>query len=219
MASVKITIFDGAIPLLDEIGKVSYGLALDALDQAGTVIRERSRQAFRGSTPHHWSMVISKTGKRRVVRSKEMQETGMRRSHITGQIENPKNMESFITSYLMEKSLTMVVGGKHKSFRPKRRRDGNVTGYLPRVGGVSEASYGILKKLDDGDENDPSYKKAVKGRGRGLFPNAKYQRRDFMAKGRSHAMPEVQYIMTKKLESLIGKQVNRANLKTQVRAS
>ena len=47
--TTKIIIFDGFLPMLDEIAKANYGMGLDALDQAGLAIKKSQRQAFRSS--------------------------------------------------------------------------------------------------------------------------------------------------------------------------
>ena len=218
MASIKIEIFDGQIPLLDEISKAHYGLGLDALDHAGTVLRENTRKALLSSQRHSWSMTISKTGKRRIIfNPKEKQNPGIRRSHSTGKpFGGNGNMANFINSFLMEGKLTMVVAGKHPSFKPKRRRDGKVVGFERKVSGVTEQTYQILRKLDSGDA-DAEYRKHVnRPLDKEIFPNARYARRDFIAKGRSASMSRVSSIMTSTLEKAIGRQVNRANIKTRM---
>jgi hypothetical protein len=213
--AVKIQIFDGQIPLLDEIAKANYGQGLDALDHASTKLRDAKRAAFRASKSHNWSMRISKNGNRIIIRTTRPQRLGKRLSHVTGKPEPVENMESFITSYLNPKSLTAVIAGRHKAFTPVKRRDGKPVGKLSRVSGVSKATYGILQKLNDGDANSSEYKTA-RQKSMERFKNANYTANRFIERGRAMAMPEVQQIMTSKLDMLMGRQINNANIKTRV---
>ena len=212
--SIKITIYDGAIPLLDEIAKQSYGLGLDALDQAGIELRDQTRRAFK-SFAHEWSQEFSrKSGKMQIKKGYGNNPLGLRKSHTTGRNFRPKNMSNFITSFLMEKNMTLVVAGMHKSFRPKKRRDGKVQGTLSKVGGVSNSSLAIIRKLNDGNENDADYKK-VRPESMPRFKNANYKKRNFIEKGRALSMPKVRNIMTTKLENMIARQVNRTDVKVR----
>jgi len=217
--SIKITIFDGAIPMLDKIASISYGLGLDALDQAGIELRNQTRRAFSMSGSHNWTAKIGKNGKRTIVKSGR-QVFGKRLSHKTTKDFSPNNMKSFITSYLMERSLTMVVAGNHPNFRPKMRRNGKVVGSLRKVSGVTESTSAILQKLNDGGSTNEAYDKLTRsGKSMRGFKDAKYRPRRFIQKGRAMAMPKVRHIMTSKLEMLIAKQVNRTTIRAVERAS
>ena len=218
--SIKITIYDGAIPMLDKIASISYGLGLDALDQAGIELREQTRRAFGMSGSHKWTFKINKKGKRTIVKSEANQVFGRRLSHRTARKYRPDSMKNFVTSFLDERHMLMVVGGQHKSFRPKKRREGKVVGTLARVSGITDATHAILRKLNDGGRVDEEYHKETRG-GKSIegFSNAYYKPRRFFQKGRARAMPKVRHIMTSKLEMLIAKQVNRVDVRTKVRAS
>lgn len=209
--SVHIKIFDGSDSLLDQIALISRGQALDALDYAGSKIREAQRKAFRASVGHDWHQRIE-NGKRIVYRGGPAT-LGKR---LNWRKAGPDNMDSMINSYLMEKSMTMVVGGMHKAFSAQIRRDGQVVGRAKRIGQVLHGSYQILAKLNYGgswDQLDPDYKRLTRRKKSRMFPRPVYRKRLFIEKGRADSMGEVQDIMTKKLASMIGKQANRVAIK------
>jgi len=225
MSSIKLTIFDGATPMLDKIATIHYGMGLDALDHAGSALRDATRQAMWLGGAHRWgqSVEVANQGKnkgrptRRVFQGK-MRAVGKMMSHRTGGIHKPGHMKNFITSFLMERSMTMVVAGKHKAFRAKTRRDGKVTGSQRRTQAVGKASYGILQKLNNGgtySQQSSDYTQHARKKTMDGFKDARYKPRRFIEKGRSSAMPRVRYIMTTQLEKLIGQHVNRATVKVR----
>jgi len=214
--SLKITIFDGVIPMLDEIAEANYGQGLDALDHAGIVLRTAQRTAFKSSRTQ-WRQSYIK-GKRRIFKTTSSNILGNRVSHQTRSNRGrPSSMANFITSNLMEKSMIMVVGGKHGKLSPKLRRDGKVIGLAKPVSSVTKGSYAILQKLNNGsiatDKN--YYANSVRRSSMKGFKRAKYLSQNFVEKGRLVAMPAVRQIMTSKLESMIHKQINRANIKVK----
>jgi len=217
--SLKITIFDCAIPMLDKIAEANYGQALDALEHAGIKLRTATRRAFLSSSTHisqqydkHENFKIRGSKTRKI-----QQVLGQRISHRNkGSMDNPSSMANFITSNLMTKSMTMVIAGKHGKLRPKLRRDGKVTGFAKSVGSVTKGSYAILQKLNSGDSSESEYKKVHRTKVQHrIFDDMKFRKQNFIEKGRAMAMPEVRNIMTTKLESMIHKQINRATVKTR----
>ena len=223
--SIKLTIFDGVTPMLDEIATIHYGMGLDALDHAGSALRDATRQAMWLGGAHRWnqSVEMATQGKnkgrptRRIFLGK-VRAVGKMMSHRTGSVHKPGHIKNFITSYLMERSMTMVVAGKHKAFRAKTRRNGKVVGSQRRTQAVGKGSYGILQKLNNGgsyDQQSSDYKQHARGKTMDSFKNARYKPRRFIEKGRASAMPMVRHIMTTKLEKLIGQQINRAQVKAR----
>lgn len=212
--SVKLQIYDGMTPMLDKIAMIHYGMGLDVLDQAGQKMRKSIRTALERSPRHRWQQKIV-NGKRVIFRGQGKRPRGMMFSHTRGGIHQPGHIKHYITSYLMERSMTVVVGGKHPRFRAKTRRNGKVTGYQKAVQAVGDTAYGILQKIDAGgtyDEQSSDYKKARPSTIKS-FKNARYRRTNFVAKGRNAAMSGVRDLMTNKLEQLIGRQVNRETVK------
>jgi hypothetical protein len=215
--AITIKIYDGFSPMLDEIGKIHYGMAMDALDQSANHIRKKQREAIGWSGSHHWRQKVV-DGKRRIYRGSPKAVGSNRMSHSNGSILSPSHMKNFINSWVSEKHMMAVVGGRHKSYRPSIWRDGKRVGRGSKVSGVSEKTFGILQKLNDGGtyKEQSSYYKKTRDNGMDRFKNANFKARRFMQKGRSIAMPRVRDIMTKKLEMLIGKQINRTQVKTKV---
>lgn len=213
MSYLKITIFDGAIPLLDEISKVSYGLGLDALDQAGAKIRNEQRKALINSGSHGWGMKVSKNSKRYITYTdKKNRRYGTRTFHTNGKPGKPSNMLSMINSFLMEKNMTMVVNGMHPAFTAKTRRDGKVVGYQKRVKGVTRSTYEILKKLDSG-KIDEDYEKHVRSKSMEVFENAKYKKTNYAQRGYQVALPQVKQLMGSKFEKILGRTINNLKVK------
>jgi len=214
---IRISIEDGATPLLDKILELNYGMALDALDNAGIILRDNTRKAFKASTTKI-SQGYTKDGRwyvRGGYGKAYQQNIGIRLSHQNkGGFDATPDMASFITSNLMEKHLTMVVAGKHGKLRPKIRRDGKVIKSANSVGSVTKGSYAILQKLNYGDDSDPEYEKVHRTKQQAeFFKNAKWKRQGFIEKGRKSSMGRVNEIMTSKLEALLQREYNRANTK------
>jgi len=222
--SIKIVIYDNAIPMLDEIAKWSLHSALAALDQSGMELRDRTREAFKQSTRHRWYVKVV-NGKRVYKNDGGLVEFGKR---FNFKKSGPDNMANMINAYLMPKSLTLVVAGMHKSFIPRyfsqeAKAGTNSPIYGNRVGQVLGGSYQILKKLSKGgrfSSQDPKYQAIRQGEDtHPIGGDPFYKPRHFIEQGRSMAKPQIQEIMTSKLEALIYRQINRANVTTRVRAS
>lgn len=212
--TTKIILFDGFLPMLDEIAKTNYGMGLDALDQAGLTIQKAQRRAFRNSRTNF--VQFYKNGKLQIYASKSGRRIGRRLSHKKKSNNgSPENMESFITSSLNAKNMSVVVAGRHKAFTPKIRRDGQVVGTGKKVGSVTKGSYAILQKLNSGDASDSEYKNVKRPKGTEMFEKFNFRKQNFIEQGRASAMPAVRQIMSTKLESMIHKQINRANVKME----
>jgi hypothetical protein len=215
--SIRITIHDRSLPLIQEISKISRNQALDALDHAGTVIRTNIRSQFRQTRPSRFGQRFN-NGNRSIIRESNSK-FGMRFRRSNGDTANVETMESFINSWLSEKKATVVIGGKHKGFRSKIRRDGKIVGQSSYVHGVSNASFEILQKLNFGGELSDSYKDHIGGSGEALFKGVRYRRTDFIAKGLARSTGKVTDIMTKKLSQLIGRQINNTSVRAVVSTS
>lgn len=224
--SIHLTIYDEATPTLDKIALLSKHSALAALDQAGMELRDATRKAFRESMPSKYKVTIV-NGKRVWTKGGLNSEFGKRLNHKKA---GPNSMGDMINSFLMDRQMTMVVSGMHKSFTPRfysaESKQGTTDAIFGRkVGQVLGGSWQILKKLNDGGRFknlDPKYKGTRMGEDTkpiGKDGNPRYEGRHFIERGRSMAMGRVQDIMTAKLEALIYKQVNRATVKAVERVS
>lgn len=218
--SVKIEIYDATTPLLEKIALLSRGVALESLSVAGSKIQKAARSALR-SHSHNWFQYV-RDGK--VIIKKEenaLRELGLRMSHSSGDAANPSSMANFITSYLNEKSLLVVVGGRHKSLTPTKFDNGEAVGKMGRVSGVSKQSQAILHKLNTGErtitDKSGNIQHTWDGQTKSMrrFQNAKYKGRRFMEAGYSSSASSVVDSMTKRYELLLGKAVNRATIKVK----
>lgn len=223
--SVRITIYDGATPMLDQIALISRMAGLAALDKAGKELLKSTREAFKASTSHYWHLTIV-NGKRRYWYGQPRAEFGKRQSP-TGKA-GPDNMVQHITSYLMDKSLTLVVGGKHKAFRAKYygsawdagvRDPAQVKEAGNRTGHTDKGTWEILNKLAKGgrlSQQSDAYKNT-----RLKYPHVGpsdpfFRPRNWHDRGRSAAMPAVQNMMGDMLAQMIGRQVNRTTAKVKM---
>ena len=215
--SIKLTIYDGATPMLDKIAEVHYGQALDALDHAGIKLREATRREFRSSKTKI-KQFYDKNGNLGIIKGKTPHfDLGKRISHKNKtNSDKTANMESLITSNLMIDSLTMVVAGRHKKMTPKKRRDGKVVGSFSSMA-VNKGSYGILQKLNDGDDDGEFYKTVKRTKQQHeIFDKMEFRKQNFIEKGRLSAMPGVHDIMTNKYSQLLQKQLDRVNVNSKV---
>jgi hypothetical protein len=203
--SVRVEVFDGVTPMLEKILELSYTTALESLSVAGNAIREEARSAMRSKT-HNWFQKMTSEGRMVLYRNpNKLRELGLRISHATGQVDDPESMQNFITSYLMEKKLTVVVGGRHRAFRPKMIRDGKIVGTLGRVNAVGRETHAILHMMNFGE--------AIPGYEADYNKGGERKGYHFMEEGFSHARGRVADAMTKRYESLLHKAVDRANVK------
>lgn len=224
----RITIYDGAIPMLDEIARLHHLSALAALDQAGMELREKTREAFDASRRSQWSVFL--VNGRRVWRKTPISNRFGRRFNFKK--AGPESMGNMITSFLMAKQMTLVVAGMHKKFKAweyykasKSNFEGGAKQSSYTTGQVLGGSWEILQKLSQGGDFN-SQTDRYKGTRRGIDTkpigkdgNPFYRPRKFIDIGRARAMGRVTEIMTSKLESLIHKQVNRATVRAEVRTA
>lgn len=213
--SIRIEIFDGTTPMLEKIRLLSHGMALEMLSVAGSHLQREARKSMRRQS-HNWHQLF-RNGKI-VIKKADLRELGLRISHSDGSLANPNSMSNMITSYLMEKSMTVVIGGKHKSFVPNSRDGGVVTGKRSRVNAVSKSTHSILHKLNFGERNE-HHTWGGKKESMARFANAKYKGYDFMEQGYSSARSDIVDAMTRRYESLLHKAVNRADIKVRRRSS
>ena len=138
---------------------------------------------------HKWQQEV-KNGKRRIFIG-ESRELGLRISHKTGAIENPDSMSHMITSNLMEKSMTVVVGSRHKSFIPNLRKDGIVFGKGKRVNAVSKKTHAILHKMNFGGSLEDQLEDYGRNPENSIFKNPRYVGYDFMNEGYNNAKSSI----------------------------
>lgn len=212
--SIRIEIQDGITPLLDKILELNYGVALESLSIAGAAVQTAARSAMIKQTHNWYSDVID--GKRRIFKAyRQPRELGLRISHDTASVLNPRSMANFINSYLMEKHLVVVIGGGHPSFTPKRRVNGIVVGNMPTIKATSRGTQAILNKLNTGELTEEYSRKSMP-----RFKGAQYvKNRNFMLIGANSAKGDVLSAMTTRYEALLHKAVNNATIRVVKRGS
>ncbi|WBC28538.1 hypothetical protein TPMD03_63 [Thiohalocapsa phage LS06-2018-MD03] len=209
--SIRVEVFDKTIPLIEEIMKLSYTVALESLSASGSYIRESARQSL-DSKQHHWFQTIS-GGKRKIFKDLgNLRQLGLRLNYETGGAGNPKSMSNLINSYLDKKALTVVIGGKHPTFRPDIYRDGKYKGkYTKKIDGVGKDAFAILHKLNTGERNSDhtwsGSRKSMKG-----FENAQYKGYNFMEEGANASKGLVLESMTKRYNKILHKATSRVNV-------
>lgn len=179
---------DGISKSFTIIQASSREVAMEVMSKAGHYAMMGARSKMK-SYSHHWFRKLYKDGVVRPYYAKTATKQLGLRVDKRGKIDSPRSMSNFITSFLMEKSETVIVGGTHRRFRPIMRRNGKVVGFAGTVGGVSRASQAILNKLDTGTFN--SYY-----RDSGFAKNPKYVTRPFMVAGFNSAEPKIRATLT-----------------------
>lgn len=220
---IKITVYDSATPMLDKIALISRKAALAVLDQAGMELRNKTREAFESARAHTWHTKIV-DGKRKFYQNNVPAVFGKRLNyHKNG----PDNMSSLITSYVMDKHLTVVVAGMHKAFKPRyfyqeyKNPDSDAPIYAgEHVEATLGGSWEILNKLDRGgrfSSQSEKYKRTrLKPDQKPVGKNPSYYPRRWAELGRQASLSKINDTMTRRLEELIGRQVNRTEVKTKV---
>lgn len=225
--TLKISVMDGATPMLDRIAQIHYLSALAALDQAGFELREQTRAAFKNSQPSVWHVKVV-NGQRQWYRGGPKSRFGDR---FNFKKAGPESMANLINSFVMRDHLTLVVAGMNKRHTARlyyQEAKSNFEGGPQYASKPTEqvlgGSWAILQKLNDGGRfRDQS--KWYRGTRMGsdtkplLGEDTYFRPRKFVEAGRSAAMPRVRDIMTSKLESMIHKQVNRATVRLIERVS
>ena len=206
----RLEILDGMTPVLEQIYYISREASLEMLSKSGDVLRKSERSALQ-SFSHHWMNEVGANGKRKVFQSpSKIRRLGTRTAISSLAKVPPESMANFITSYMMENALTVVVGGKHPRSQQIKRQDGERVGVIPLFG-VSKGSIAILDKLAFG-KLTADYKRYARSGSFPGFQGAKYVARDFPSVAFASAQSTISDMMTTRLAQLVGKQVNRVTV-------
>lgn len=209
--SIRVEVYDGNIPLIDEMLKISVTVALQGLSQAGSKIQKYSRKNFE-MYRHGWLQEFA-GGKRTIRKSGEnAKQLGLRLVHNSGEDADPASMKNFIMSYLMPKHLMVIVGGAHPGFTPVKYENGAVAGTLPYQNGVSKQGQAIIHKLNTGERNE-HHRWDGSAKSMARFEGATYIGRGFMDKGFNSARAEVAQAMTTLAEANFHRAVGNVEVK------
>jgi hypothetical protein len=225
-----IEINDMTTPMLQAIRTVSREVAYEQMSKIGNAVRKKAgNQMTMSKNRHHWLQRKSKiTGKLYSYKSKsETKELGQR-TNPNGDIDNPDSMRNMISSFLMEKNGTLVVGGRNKAFTPVTRKDGVITGTGRRQSSITKHTQSIIHKLDTGEREIKTGDRGTFKHGWGaggiikesVFENPKFKGRHFMMKGFGDSIPYMRSQLTAGYEKTVGRAVNKVkvNLKPSKRA-
>jgi len=206
-----VTSLDEISPSFGELKETVREVAMEVMSKAGNYAREGARDAMK-SYSHHWFRKKYKDGEVKPYYSKtSTKKLGLRISNRGGRIDNPRSMSNLITSFLMEKSETLIVGGTHKGFRPLKRDKGQVVGYSTYVKGVSRQSQSIINKMDTGELT--SYYKKLPTE----FKNAKYVTRPFMKIGFDSAEGKIKTTLTSEYIKIFNSALHKQKVQVKVR--
>lgn len=183
---------------------IAREVAMEQMSKSGNVIRERMRSSMRSEGTNY----ITRVGKNGPYLEKIEggRQYGLRESHTQDEVEsNPSSMANMISSFLMEKSNTLVVGGMNPRFRPLLRRDGEVVGTGKAQAAVGPRTAAILYRMDTGVLLSDYPTRSM------LSPDAKP--RGFMSRGIERAEGDVRNYLTKGFDSVTAKAINQADIK------
>lgn len=203
---IKMTLYDGITPLLDEMVVRVPNLARESLQVAGSIVAKRARQELLSETTEWYTRVVN--GKRRTVRGPS-HVLGVRVVHKTGETASPKNMASFINFYMSPRNPYVVtIGGAHPDFNPLRFRDGEVVGSMGTVKGVGKIGASIIHKLNTGELNQyHPYRNGT------WIPNARYKQRGFMERAFFSTQSQVERAVAKRFVTTFHSAINDIHVK------
>ena len=148
---MTVTSEDGIFHAFRQIEILSREVAFEQMSKAGNAVRESMRSALVGNT----TFVVTRVGKNGpFLQRTSGRNLGMRESTTQDNlVSSTPQMSQFITSFLMEKSGTLVVGGANPGFTPLLRRNGEVVGTGRYQSAVSPTTIAILHRMDTGEMN------------------------------------------------------------------
>jgi hypothetical protein len=217
---VIIEISDATTPMLSAIAQVSAYSAYEQMGKIGAKAKANSMKRMMSlRNRHHWFYKITKDGKRSPQYNPRRAKELAQRTELDGGVSATPSMGNFVTSNLMESSGVLVVGGRNKAKRAHGYSDGVKTPNKYFVPAVTDQSQSILIKLDQGKRSQyhgwgkmGDQRESMKG-----FRNAKYRANDFMGQGFRDTMPYMQEKLTTEYERVVGRAVNKVNVKISTR--
>jgi len=120
-------------------------VALEMMSKSGNEVREKQRAALTSTYTNTMTYVTN--GIKHLAKSLSPLPFGHREQDNT--TASPSSMASFINSYLMEESMTLIVNGKHGTFYPVMREKGEVVGVGSPIGAVGKKTHAILQRMND----------------------------------------------------------------------
>ena len=208
-----VYISDETTPMLIALKTVSRDVAFEHMSKIGNAVRKNAGNRMRSAgNRHHW-LQTSKNGKLVPYKSKiKTKELGLR-TNKNGRVDSPDSMSNMISSFMMEKSGTLIVGGRNKAFTPILRKDGQVVGVGKRQPAITKHAQSIINKLDTGKRNQyHGWGASGKQDSMESFKNARFKGRGFMMAGFRNSKGYMRQELTVGYEKTIGRAVNRVSI-------
>jgi len=211
---VIVEINDMTTPMLQTIRTVSRDVAFEHMSKIGNKVRVNAGKAMNQQRHRHsWLNKKTKAGGRSPYYSSTKQKNLGHRTKPGGALDNPSSMSNMISSFLMEKSGVLLVGGRNKAFTPIRRKDGKVVGTAKRQGAITKHTQSIIHKLDTGERNENhGWGKAGNKPSMEGFKDARYKGRRFMRDGFNKSIPYMKSELTSGYEKTVGRAVNKVSV-------
>lgn len=214
-----IEINDATTPMLSAIAQVSAYSAYEQMGKIGAKAKKNTGNRMQSlRNRHHWFQ-RERNGKRVPYRNLNSAKRLGDRTELDGRLSATPSMANFITSNLMDDAGVLVVGGKNKARSVNYYRDGIKIANGGTLPAVTDHTQAILTKLDQGKRTTyhgwgkgGSDKQSMKN-----FRNAKYRATNFMMEGFRDTLPDMQSMLTSEYERVVGRAVNKVNVKVTTR--
>lgn len=201
---MRAIIDDGIIASFRVLSVVAREVAMEQMSKSGIAVQKSMRKALSSNGSNY----ITRVGANGPYLEKVVggRQYGLRESHTQDNVDsNPPSMGSMLTSFLMEKSQTLVVGGMNPRFRPLLRKNGKVVGLGSAVPAVGARTAAILHRMDTGEQLADYPIRSM------LTPDA--EPRGFMLKGIRNASGNVRAYLSSGFSEASSKAVNKAEVK------
>ena len=205
-----VEINDMTTPMLQAIRTVSQEVAFEQMSKIGAKVKKNAVKRMKSSSNrHHWlqksvgGMLVPYYDK---TKTKEFGQ----RTRPSGKVDNPSSMSNMISSFLMEASGVLIVGGRNKTFTPIKRVDGEKVGVEDTQNTITAHTQSIIHKLDTGERN--SAHRWLNGQGK-YFENWKFKGRHFMKKAFWESTPYMKQELSNAYVKTVGRAVNKVTVK------
>lgn len=233
-----VEINDMNTPMMQAIRNVSREVAFEHMSKIGNKVKVNAGKKMNQQRHRHsWLQQPRKTArisrlekrgnkKVRVYGAKKLSELSPyysktrqknlgQRTRPEGSLDSPASMSNMISSFLMEKSGVLIVGGKNKAFTPVKRKDGEIVGVEKRQSSITAHSQSIIHKLDTGERNR-FHGWGASGSLKSSMPNfekARYRGRRFMRDGFNQSIPYMKQELTSGYVKTVGRAVNKVKVR------
>lgn len=213
---MRYEIEDDTKDKLEAIRLIAPEMAKELASKAGFEVQRAMRTHMRQSK-HHWFAKPSRGGIRTPYQDmSKTKELGRRTNMDATNATNPESMANFITNYFDEKNSLVVVGGTHRSFSPKIRKNGKIKGTGKKVNGVGKHSASILHKLDTGEQNEHhGWFDGYTIKKTSMIKGARFKGRGFKRQGINDTKGYVNRMITSEYDKRVMQSIQGATIRTR----